>query len=198
MVSRWAASTLRWRAGQESVGRLLCQLPAGDQRQSGEGDPQDHPRLADGLDEEQSEARGLGSPEQPGGTRLDELLRAFLSVEVRSGALTPEQGPCALGATEIQTVQTPRASVDVLVGTHRATGARDATTTENPTTMAQTTKHPPRPTEASQYNRPVHELPRIDANPAGRDFVTGVRQVSLTTGPARAPLSTGWRADGSR
>ena len=120
--NRHALRTFQPRRAKNRWGGLFCQLPAGDQRQSGAGDPQDHPRLADGLDEEQSEARGLGSPEQPGGTRLDELLRALLSVEVRSGASPPEQGPCALGAMEIQTVQTPGASVDVLVGTHCATG----------------------------------------------------------------------------
>ena len=109
-------------AGQESVGALLRQLLAGDQYPGGEGGAQDHPPVADGIDPEQSSPGRSGPPGQSGGAGLDELLRALLSLEVRSGAASCERGSRPLGATEIQTVQTPGACVHALAGTCRATG----------------------------------------------------------------------------
>ena len=72
--------------GEEPVGAILRQLPAGDQHQGRDGDPADHPQLADGVHQEQPAPGGSGSPCEPGGAGLAELLRAVLSLAVRSGA----------------------------------------------------------------------------------------------------------------
>ena len=64
----------------------------------------------------------LARARQPGGAGLDELLRPVLPVEVRAGPPASQRGPRSVGATEIQTVSTSRASVDALAGAHRATG----------------------------------------------------------------------------
>src|SRR5262245_34589080 len=79
-------------------------------------------RVADGVHQKQPATGGLGSPHEPGGAGLDELLRAVLPLEVRSGAPSYQRGSRALGATEIQAVQTPGTSIDALAGKHRATG----------------------------------------------------------------------------
>src|SRR5262244_93838 len=81
-----------------------------------------HSRVADGVHQKQPATGGLGSPHEPGGAGLDELLRAVLPLEVRSGAPSYQRGSRALGATEIQAVQTPGTSIDALAGKHRATG----------------------------------------------------------------------------
>ena len=91
--------------GPRIGGALLRQLPAGDQYPGGEGGAQDHPPMADGIHQEQSNPGGPGPPDQSGGARLAELLRALLPLEVRSGAASCERGPRPLGATEIQTVR---------------------------------------------------------------------------------------------
>src|SRR4051812_19554792 len=76
--------------GEEPVGAILRQLPAGDQHQGRDGDPADRPRLADGVHQEQPAPGGSGSPCEPGGAGLAELLRAVLSLAVRSGAPSRE------------------------------------------------------------------------------------------------------------
>ncbi len=107
---------------EEPVGRVLCEFPAGDQHQVRPGGPENYSRVADGVHQKQPATGGLGSPHEPGGAGLDELLRAVLPLEVRSGAPSYQRGSRALGATEIQAVQTPGTSIDALAGKHRATG----------------------------------------------------------------------------
>src|SRR5262249_52536664 len=108
--------------GEEAMGRVLCEFPAGDQHQVRPRGPENYSRVADGVHQKQPATGGLGSPHEPGGAGLDELLRAVLSLEVRSGAPSYQRGSRALGATEIQAVQTPGTSIDALAGKHRATG----------------------------------------------------------------------------
>ena len=79
--------------GEESLGQVLRELPAGDQHQGRQGDPQDHPRMADGVHPEQPAPGGPGALRQPVGAGLDELLRAVLPVEVRPGPPPPQRGP---------------------------------------------------------------------------------------------------------
>ena len=45
--------------GEESLGEVLRELPAGDQHQGCQDDSENHPRVADGLHQEQPAPRGL-------------------------------------------------------------------------------------------------------------------------------------------
>ena len=75
---------------EESLGEVFYRLPAGDQQQGRQGDPADHSRVANGVHQEQPAAGGSGSPDQPGGAGMDELLRAVLPLEVHSSAPSPQ------------------------------------------------------------------------------------------------------------
>ena len=78
--------TFQPRRAKNRWGQVLHQLPAGDQHQGRQGDPADHSRMANGVHQEQPAPGGSGSPDQPGGAGLDELLRAVLPLEVHSSA----------------------------------------------------------------------------------------------------------------
>ena len=75
---------------EESLGEVFYRLPAGDQQQGRQGDPADHSRVANGVHQEQPASGGSGSPDQPGGAGMDELLRAVLPLEVHSSAPSPQ------------------------------------------------------------------------------------------------------------
>ncbi|MCL2723538.1 MAG: IS4 family transposase [Polyangiaceae bacterium] len=62
---------------------------------------EDFPRVADGLDEEPSVARDSRASGQPGGARLDELLRPVLPVEVHPSLAAHQRGSCKVGETEV-------------------------------------------------------------------------------------------------
>ena len=47
--------------GEESLGEVLRELPPGDQHQGRQGDPADHPRVADGVHQEQPAPGGSGA-----------------------------------------------------------------------------------------------------------------------------------------
>src|SRR3954464_7766470 len=110
--------------GEEPVGAILHQLPAGDQHQGRDGDPADRPRLADGVHQEQPAPGGSGSPCEPGSAGLAELLRAVLSLAVRSGAPLLQRGPREMGAAEVHAVPTPGACGHALAGAHRPPRSR--------------------------------------------------------------------------
>src|SRR3989304_6444151 len=107
---------------EESLGKVFCELSAGDQYQGGQGDPCDHPRMADGVHQEQPALGGSRAARQPGGAGVAELLRAVLPFAVYAGAPPSQRGPRGVGATEVQAVPAPRTGGDALAGTHRATG----------------------------------------------------------------------------
>src|SRR4051794_19957719 len=65
-----------------------------------------------------------GSPCEPGGAGLAELLRAVLSLAVRSGAPPLQQGSREMGTAEVHTVPTPGVCGDALAGAHRPPRSR--------------------------------------------------------------------------
>ncbi len=109
---------------EESLGEVLRELLAGDEHQGRQGGPRDHPRMADGIDQEQPAPGRPRAARQPGGAGLDELLRAVLPLEVRPGPSPPQRGPRSMGATEVQAAATSRARVDAPAGAHRAAGPK--------------------------------------------------------------------------
>src|SRR5262249_31349433 len=107
-----------------SLRKLLRELSAGDQRQGRQIDAANHPRLADGIDQEQPTTGRSGSSTQPDDVGLGELLRSVLPIEVSPGLAAFQRGPVSMGATEVsKAVSESRACVDALVGAHRAAGA---------------------------------------------------------------------------
>jgi len=106
--------------GEESLGEVLRELPARDQHLGRYGDPADHPRVANGLHQEQPVPGGPGPARQPRGPWLDELLRPLLSGAVGSSPAASQRGPGGLGAMEVHPVPASRARVDALAWPHRA------------------------------------------------------------------------------
>src|SRR5262245_52823251 len=87
--------------GKESLWEVLCEFPAGDQRQSSQSDLGHHSRMAVGLHQEQSKPGGSGPAYQSSGAGLDELLRTVLSIEVCSSSAPRQSGARSVGAAEI-------------------------------------------------------------------------------------------------
>jgi hypothetical protein len=86
------------------AGQELRQFPAGDQRQGGQRNPADRPRMADSLGSEQPTARRLGKADRSRGAGMDELLRAVLPHEVHRGPAPHQRGSRPMGETEVQAV----------------------------------------------------------------------------------------------
>lgn len=106
--------------GAKPAGQELRQLPAGDQRQGGQRNPADRPRMADSLDPEQPTARRFGKADRSRGAGMDELLRALLPYEVHRGPAPHQRGSRPMGETEIQAVAISKNRLSTLAGTARA------------------------------------------------------------------------------
>src|SRR5271157_4583113 len=109
--------------GKESPWEVLCELPSGDEHQGRQGDSRNHSQVANGLHQEQPAPGGSRAPHRSVGTRLDELLRPVLPIEVCSSPSPSQRGPGWMGATEVQTVSTLGAGLDALAERRRATGS---------------------------------------------------------------------------
>jgi hypothetical protein len=105
--------------GAKPAGQELRQLPAGDQRQGGQRNPADRPRMADSLDPEQPTARRFGKADRSRGAGMDELLRALLPYEVHRGPAPHQRGSRPMGETEIQAFAISKNRLSTLAGTAR-------------------------------------------------------------------------------
>src|SRR4051812_37122320 len=106
--------------GAKPAGQELRQFSAGDQRQGGQRNPADRPRMADSLDAEQPTARRFGKADRSRGAGMDELLRVVLPHEVHRGPAPHQRGSRPMGETEIQTVTIPKNRLCALARTARA------------------------------------------------------------------------------